>query len=172
MASKNNNAKKLPSKKYLDSIFTVDGSKLIHKNYRDRVKAGPNLEGKSAGKVQYDGRVQIVIEKEWFLRSRIIWKMVTGKDPKYIIDHDNGDCSDDNFYNLKDRTLTNNQRNSNRRLNSNNTTGICGLERITQNGYKYWRAKYVGKILYTGNNKEIALERLEKARKNDPNYIN
>jgi len=86
-------------------------------------------------------------------------------------DHIDGDKSNNNINNLRFVSPTGNQRNANRKINSNNKTGIKGLERIKQHGYSYWRSRHAGDILYTGNNKQIALERLEKARKDDPYYI-
>lgn len=37
-----------------------------------------------------------------FMRSRVIWKMVTGKEPGQAVDHANGNTLDDRFTNLID----------------------------------------------------------------------
>ena len=104
---------------------------------------------------------------------RVIIYLVHGKwsSRKLHTDHIDANKLNNRIENLILRPPISNQRNSNRRLNSNNKTGIKGLERIKQHGYIYWRSKHAGDILYTGNNKQIALERLEKARKDDPYYI-
>jgi len=88
------------------------------------------------------------------------------------VDHIDGDKTNNNIDNLRFISPTGNQRNSNRKLNSNNKTGEKGLERISQQGYKYWRARYCGVILYTGNDKEIARRRLSEAKESDPLYHN
>ena len=51
-----------------------------------------------------------------------------------------------------------------RKLNSNNTSGTRGLSKRTINGKSYWRAVYAHKDLYTGVSREIAIARLDKAR--------
>ena len=48
---------------------------------------------------------------------------------------------------------------------SNNKTGIRGLHKIKTNGKIGWRSRFHGKILYSGLYKQIAIKRLEKAKR-------
>lgn len=49
-----------------------------------------------------DGYLTITIGKKAYLGHRIAWLYMTGKWPKYFIDHINGDPSDNSFLNLRD----------------------------------------------------------------------
>ena len=101
--SSNVYANEIPyTQEQLNERFTYKNGKLYHKNYRNRVSTGPNLEGTEAGKILLDGRCQIGINYTYYYRSRLIWKMKNGNDPLEVIDHINNDCSDDRIENLRD----------------------------------------------------------------------
>ena len=96
-------ANRIPyTQKQLNEIFTYVDGKLYHKNYRDRIFRGTDLEGVEAGKSMTDGRCQIRINYTYYMRSRLIWKMLNGIDPIGVIDHINNDCTDDRIENLRD----------------------------------------------------------------------
>lgn len=72
---------------------------------------------------------------------RVIWKLVHGKEPAEI-DHINGDTSDNRLENLRAAEKSSNARN--RKISSNNTSGIVGV------GYHPVRAKWLGHIAAQG----------------------
>lgn len=92
--------------------------------------------GKTAKRSLRNGYIGITILGQRYFAHRIIWKMVTGLDPDHI-DHFNGQTSDNRFENLSDVSALENQRN--RKLNSNNRTGQCGVHWCRTN--KKWTAR-------------------------------
>ena len=69
--------------------------------------------------------------------QRIIWKMETGVDPDHI-DHVNGTRSDNRLLNLRDVTITENAKN--RKIPTNNKTGVIGVYRWAHGRNVYWVA--------------------------------
>lgn len=65
---------------------------------------------------------------------RLIWKIVTGEDPDGVIDHIDGDGTNNAWANL--RPASECQNGHNRRLNKNNKSGVKGVH---QKGGR-WRA--------------------------------
>ena len=80
---------------------------------------------------------------------RLAWLLMTGKWPKGMVDHINGDRSDNRWENLRDANYSQNAINR-RKLNSNNTSGA---RQVSWNKEaKKWRA-YVranGRITHVG----------------------
>ena len=101
--SSNVYANKIPyTQEELNEMFTYTDGKLFHKNYRDRISAGKNYEGKEAGKILLDGRCHITIDYSCYYRSRLIYKMLNGNDPVGVVDHIDNDCTNDKIENLRD----------------------------------------------------------------------
>lgn len=90
---------------------------------------------------------------------RIIWKMMTGKDPEGVVDHINHIRDDNRWKNLRDITQEENLRNA--RLSSNNTSGISGVSLHTTNGTYQVVIQIDGKPKYFGSftDFEAAVER-------------
>ena len=88
------------------------------------------------------------------------------------VDHIDGNKLNNNINNLRFVSPTGNQRNDNRKLSSNNTSGIKGLHLWTD-GYNntYWRAKVANKVKVS-KDKQVCIDWLDRTRKNDPQYIN
>ena len=90
------------------------------------------------------------------------------------IDHIDGNKSNNNIDNLRFVSATGNQKNDNRKLNDNNTSGIKGLDLWTVNGYNYWRARHYinGKrVSKTSKVKQVCINWLTESRLNDSQYI-
>lgn len=71
-----------------------------------------------------------------YFAHRIIWKLMTGKDPG-VIDHINGDSTDNRWSNLRVVSFVENNRNSG--IPITNTTGFVGVGKSDKKG-KPWRA--------------------------------
>lgn len=95
-----------------------------------RDKRGPVNAGDVAG-WSYEGRgdeVRWYVETggKSYLRSRIVWAIMTGTDPgDMCVDHINGDTTDDRFANLRLATLKQNNHNSSEK--KNNKAGLKGV---------------------------------------------
>ena len=86
------------------------------------------------------------------------------------VDHRDGNKTNNNIDNLRFVSPTGNQRNDNRKLNDNNTSGFKGLSLWTANGYTYWRASH-GKRKKVNKDKQVCLDWLNEMRENDAEYI-
>ena len=60
--------------------------------------------GREAGYKDKTGYRRISIDKKLYLTSRIVWKLVTGKDPEGTIDHIDRNKENNRFENLRDVT--------------------------------------------------------------------
>lgn len=83
----------------------------------------PTLEAGCRDRKYY---VLIVIDGLRFSAHRIIWKMVTGRDPRNQIDHKNGFTQDNRWKNLRQATARQNARNRRARYPFKGTTKIIG----------------------------------------------
>ena len=94
---------------------------------------------------------------------------------KKHVDHIDGNRSNNNIDNLRFVSPTGNQKNDNRKMMSNNTSGVKGLDLRTINGYTYWRARHCfnkKQVQKTSKDKQVCINWLTESRKNDSQYIN
>ena len=93
------------------------------------------------------------LENRIYAAHRIAWKMSTGDEPQQI-DHLNGDVGDNRLENLRPADFVING--SNRGLNANNKSGVCGVH--YHSGHQRWRAtiKVQGRIKYLGLFSELS----------------
>jgi len=92
--------------------------------------------------------LKITIKNNQILAHRLAWLLYYGSWPKHHIDHLNGNGTDNRIVNLRDITHSENQKN--RRLASNNKTGVTGvyftkkgfLAQIKSDGEKYYLGKF------------------------------
>ena len=81
--------------------------------------------GTVAGTLTHHGYRQVNIGTKLYKASRLAWLYMTGQWPSEVIDHIDGNRSNDAFCNLRDVRLIENCRNQ--KTPSHNTSGICGV---------------------------------------------
>jgi len=82
--------------------------------------------GTFAGSQKSEGYWKVEIQRVKFPLHRLIWKWVTGQEPGFQIDHEDGDVSNNRFENF--REMQEQQINmQNRKLFSNNQSGHVGV---------------------------------------------
>lgn len=132
----------LPDKTLLDSLFLYKEGLLIRKNdYNKYLKAGDIL-----GTINSEGYLNVKVKGSIFKVHRIIFKMIHGYEPT-CIDHINGNRKDNRIENLREATISENQRNT--KLRVNNSTGVKGVT------YDKKCKKYRARCYY--NNKQTSL---------------
>jgi len=91
--------------------------------------------GKKAGATSR-GYVYIKINYHLYLAHRLVFIYMTGKFPKYQVDHANHDKSDNRWHNL--RECTHSENNQNKQLTKQNMSGYKGVS--WHMSHKKWRA--------------------------------
>ena len=94
------NTNKLPSQEELRELFdySIITGDLVRKN--------------SKRSSATTGRQRVKINGTAYLAHRIIWKLVTGSDPVGMIDHADGDHTNNSWLNLREASRSQNIRNS------------------------------------------------------------
>lgn len=99
--------------------------------------------GKVTGSVGRNGKnthvkyVRISINGVLYKAHRLAWLYVIGDNPAYVIDHINGDGTDNRFCNLRDVPQVINSRNA--KINSNSVSLVSGVS--WRNSRKVWRSR-------------------------------
>lgn len=86
--------------------------------------------------VRQSGYKRIQIGKRSYKAHRIAWLYMTGHWPSGVIDHINGDRSDNRFFNLRDVSQTINMLNRNLEKGNSGKT-YCGVERISTGRFSF-----------------------------------
>ena len=108
--------------------------------------------------------IDVTIDKIKYRAHRIIWLLVTGKDPgELLIDHINGDFHDNRFSNLRLATKRQNQCNQKTRID--NTSGSKGVTWDKSRSKWLAQIQVKGKHLFLGRHttKEEACAAYQKA---------
>lgn len=107
---------------YIRRAFAYDpktGS-LTNRIKRQQWPAGCEAGTRTPGK-----RRVVRVRSKHMLVARVAWFLMTGSWPTKTVDHINRDFSDDRWKNLRLATVQ--QQQQNKDIQSNNTTGYCGL---------------------------------------------
>jgi hypothetical protein len=124
------------------------------------IRIGWNCGGKQRRPYPYIYRI-VAIDGKNYLEHRLAWFWMTGEWPPSdaVIDHINGDSTDNRWENLRLATLSQNQRNRTR-MNKNNPNGLTGAYRRSDKRWVSWLGK---RYLGTFATKEEAHEAYRKA---------
>lgn len=126
---KRDDIKTLPSIERLNELFVYEPLtgdlrwKSIPENFK-RAKVGD-----IAGTIGAKGYRIVGVDRVYYYAHRIIWKMVTGEDPRDQIDHKDGDRLNNRWSNY--RAASNGENRWNTKLAKNNSSGVKG---VTQKG--------------------------------------
>ena len=119
--------------------------------------------GKKSGTPHSKGYVQVVYKGTLYMEHRIIFLLHYGYLPK-LVDHINGNKSDNRICNLREATVS--QNGHNMKTPRSNTSGIKGV--TWRNSNKTWRVQISvnGKNKFLGAFKDIELAKIaiEQAR--------
>lgn len=154
--------KEVPDLNFLNHLFTYDSeSGELTRNITTSSNAKKGDIIKCLCKKGYK---RVRIENKYYYAHRLIWKMYYKENPPKYLDHINQDKSDNRIKNIRISDASKNG--FNRKIQSNNTTGICGVTRSRDKWLSSIRIKnrkvYLG--IYKEKNDAI------KARKNAENY--
>lgn len=115
----------------IKSLFDYKNGKLVWK-----IKPNRNIRiGDAAGSIDSHGYLQTKHNGIVYLNHRLIWLMHYGWLPK-LIDHVNGNKTDNRIENLRQATPQQNQHNAKRRVD--NKSGVKGV--IWRKDSRKWRA--------------------------------
>ncbi|MGP2449073.1 HNH endonuclease [Pantoea stewartii subsp. indologenes] len=121
-----------------------------------RISRGTVKKGNVAGHLMKCGYVRICINRKFYYAHRLAFLYVHGWMPE-VIDHINGNTSDNRITNLREATITQNMWNA--RLSITNTSGVKGCS--WHKGRGKWRAF----CAFKGTRNDIGyFENLEEAK--------
>lgn len=153
--------KALPSQSVLLELFEYNERTGVLYWRKLPLRSKHSILGSIPGRCNSRGYRRLKISGQEYQAHRVIWKMVTGNDPKESIDHINGDPSDNRFSNLREATTA--QNGWNMRRPDKNRAGLKGVRFVPSDNA--WRA-YIGvsgRQHYLGQFKDI--ERAYAARR-------
>jgi hypothetical protein len=91
-----------------------------------RVNVGKRTRaGEVAGCLRKDGRVVVRLDYQLHYAYRLVWAIVHGRWPAEMIDHINGDPSDNRLVNLREASASLNNQNA-RKARTKSKTGLLG----------------------------------------------
>lgn len=152
--------KELPIEEYIKAVLRYDPeSGIIYWNI-DKVGV---KKGQPIYTYKKDGYPRIKIKKKAFPAHRVAFLLMTGEWPQFVVDHVNGDKTDNRFCNLRLATKAQNSQNS--KLSIKNASGYKGVS--WHKAAKKWRADICAnrRLYFLGlfNNKEDAINARKKA---------
>ena len=118
------------------ALFVYDPITGVLTNRIDR--CATSRMGDVAGTLEKNGRRRVNVDHTIYLVHRVIWLYMTGTWPKNVIDHIDGDPTNNVWGNLRDVPMSVNMQNQKRHHRSNKV-GLIGVD--AHNGR--WRAQIV-----------------------------
>jgi hypothetical protein len=103
--------------------------------------------GAPAAASVHQGYRRICIDGVRYLAHRLAWIYVHGEEPIGVIDHINGDGTDNRIANLRPCTQAENLRNS--KVSANNRLGLKGVRQLRHGKYQA-RIRYDGRSVHLG----------------------
>lgn len=150
---------------YLHSVLSYDPD-TGHFIWLNPGRTNPSLVGKRAGGINSEGYWKISVAGINYLAHRLVILYVFSRWPMGVIDHKNGDRTDNRFSNIRESTDALNAQNR-RKPRKGNSSGYLGVSWHTKR--KNWVAQIQinGKktMLGTFNNPEIAHQRYLEAKR-------
>jgi hypothetical protein len=144
----------------LNEMFYYDGFDLYWAKPTGRMRVG-DLAGTNS-----HGYRQVQINKKLYRVHRVIWFMVFGHMPYGVIDHINGNRSDNRLENLRDVTYKENNRNQ--KISKINTSGMTGVSwnwRRKKYSSYFWRNGKQNYLGFFSSYKDAVNARLEANKK-------
>lgn len=141
-----------------DSNFTVTSDRLRsmllycpesgHFTWLNPGRANPRLVGARAGGVNSEGYWKISVGGKNYLAHRLVFLFVLGRWPVGVLDHINGDRTDNRFLNLRESSDALNAQNR-RKARTGNTSGYLGVS------WNSRRGQWVAQIQVDGKKKGL-----------------
>jgi hypothetical protein len=122
---------------------------VIHWKRRFNAGIKPHLR---AGYVEPKGYVSVYFQGKAIKAHRLAWLLHTGAFPNGVIDHINGDKTDNRISNLRDTTTTENGRN--RKQSRTNLSGVTGVH-WRKDGVWQAQIRVNGKTLHLGRYRSL-----------------
>lgn len=140
----------LPTLDRLNELFFYDedDGELYHRTTR-----GAGAAGGVAGCVNAKGYVSVAVDNRRYLAHRLIWKMITGRDPVEEIDHKDATRKNNLSDNLREASSFQNCHNTG--ISRRNTSGVKGVYFNPDNNN--WRASIMKdrKVYRLGSYKKL-----------------
>lgn len=130
----------------------------VGSEYRNTTKVAANWNSRWEGKPAFtklgeNGYWYGSINGKRYAAHRVIWVIMTGKEPASQVDHENGRRGDNRWCNLREVTPTENRQNAQRY--KNNKSGVTGVNWFKP--AKLWQARIVvnGETIDLGYHKKL-----------------
>lgn len=136
-----------PTQESLKSMLSYDNETGVFQWIE--VRRGRNL-GRPVGCVNGDGYLQVSISGRLYSAHRLAWLYVYGAFPRYVIDHIDGDKTNNRIANLRDVSWTTNRENLRRASSNNKSTGLLGASLHIGTGKYVAQIKSKGTPYYLG----------------------
>ncbi|MFA6060922.1 MAG: HNH endonuclease [Taibaiella sp.] len=94
---------------------------------RNDKRFNSRFSGKKAGRINSEGYIHILIDKNEYKAHRLAFLYITGSFPKDQVDHINSIRSNNKWSNLRESTHSENQQNQKKAFKSNKSTGVLGV---------------------------------------------